>query len=73
MLEQKGGTIVNVSSITGLMGYARMSGYCATKFAVVGFTEALRDGQRPVGPDQVGVEAVLGTAVSGHRRQVRRP
>ena len=25
------------------MGYARMGGYCATKFAVIGFTEALRD------------------------------
>jgi short-subunit dehydrogenase len=34
---------VNVSSIAGLMGYARMGGYCATKFAIVGFTEALRD------------------------------
>jgi short-subunit dehydrogenase len=25
------------------MGYARMGGYCATKFAVIGFTESLRD------------------------------
>jgi short-subunit dehydrogenase len=25
------------------MGYARMGGYCATKYALVGFTEALRD------------------------------
>src|ERR1051326_429525 len=25
------------------MGYARMGGYCATKFAMIGFTEALRD------------------------------
>jgi len=43
MLERGEGAIVNVSSIAGLMGYARMGGYCATKFAVVGFTEALRD------------------------------
>ncbi len=43
MLERGSGTIVNVASIVGLMGYARMGGYCATKFAVVGFTEALRD------------------------------
>ena len=42
MLERRSGTIVNVSSIAGLMGYARMGGYCATKFAVVGFTESLR-------------------------------
>lgn len=43
MLERGDGVIVNVSSIAGLMGYARMGGYCATKFAIVGFTEALRD------------------------------
>jgi len=42
MLARRRGTIVNVSSITGLMGFARMSGYCATKFAVTGFTEAVR-------------------------------
>jgi short-subunit dehydrogenase len=43
MLERRSGTIVNVSSITGIMGFARMGGYCASKFAVIGFTEALRD------------------------------
>jgi len=43
MLERGSGTIVNVASIAGLMGYARMGGYCATKFALAGFTEALRD------------------------------
>ena len=43
MLARREGTIVNVASIAGLMGYARMGGYCATKFALVGFTEALRD------------------------------
>lgn len=43
MLARKRGTIVNVASIAGIMGYARMGGYCATKFALVGFTEALRD------------------------------
>jgi len=43
MLARGRGSIVNVASITGIMGYARMGGYCATKFAMVGFTEALRD------------------------------
>src|SRR5687767_11402604 len=37
MLERRRGTIVNVSSIAGIMGYAHMSGYSASKFAVVGF------------------------------------
>jgi len=43
MLARGEGAIVNVSSITGIMGFARMGGYCATKFAVIGLTEALRD------------------------------
>jgi len=43
MLARRAGTIVNVSSIAGIMGYARMGGYCATKFAIIGFSEALRD------------------------------
>ncbi len=49
MLERRDGTIVNVASITGLMGFARMGGYCATKFAIVGMTEALRDEMFPRG------------------------
>jgi short-subunit dehydrogenase len=43
MLARGAGTIVNVSSIAGIMGYAGMGGYCASKFAIIGFTEALRD------------------------------
>jgi len=43
MLDRGDGSIVNVSSIAGIMGYARMGGYCATKFAIIGFSEALRD------------------------------
>lgn len=43
MLARGSGTIVNVGSIAGIMGFARMSGYCATKFALAGFSEALRD------------------------------
>ena len=43
MLARGTGTIVNVASIAGIMGYARMGGYCATKFAMIGFSETLRD------------------------------
>ena len=42
MISRKEGAIVNVGSIAGIMGFARMGGYCATKFAVTGLTEALR-------------------------------
>jgi NAD(P)-dependent dehydrogenase (short-subunit alcohol dehydrogenase family) len=36
------GHVVNISSLNGLMAQASMSGYCATKFAVRGFTESVR-------------------------------
>jgi short-subunit dehydrogenase len=49
MLARGSGAIVNVASIAGIMGYARMGGYCATKFAMIGFTEALRDEVLPRG------------------------
>ena len=41
MKQQKLGHIVNVASLAGTAGTAGMSGYCATKFAVAGFTESL--------------------------------
>jgi NAD(P)-dependent dehydrogenase (short-subunit alcohol dehydrogenase family) len=34
--------IVNLSSVFGLMGYPGQAAYCASKFAVRGFTESLR-------------------------------
>jgi NAD(P)-dependent dehydrogenase (short-subunit alcohol dehydrogenase family) len=34
--------IVNISSVFGLMAYPTQSAYCASKFAVKGFTETLR-------------------------------
>jgi NAD(P)-dependent dehydrogenase (short-subunit alcohol dehydrogenase family) len=35
------GTLVNISSVFGLIGYAGQTHYCASKFAVRGFTETL--------------------------------
>ncbi len=37
-----GGTIVNVGSLAGRRGISPLGGYCASKFALVGLTEALR-------------------------------
>jgi NADP-dependent 3-hydroxy acid dehydrogenase YdfG len=42
MLEQGSGAIVNTSSVFGLAGIPHQSAYCASKFAVRGFTESLR-------------------------------
>jgi NADP-dependent 3-hydroxy acid dehydrogenase YdfG len=41
MISQRSGTILFVSSIAGLQGYAGEAVYCATKFAQVGFAQAL--------------------------------
>lgn len=41
MLEQGGGTIVNLSSGAGKFGFSVTSGYSASKFAVSGLSEAL--------------------------------
>lgn len=43
------GTIVNTSSMAGLFGVFGYTGYCASKFAVRGFSEALRRELRPYG------------------------
>jgi short-subunit dehydrogenase len=42
MLAQKSGHIVVISSVAGKFGVPMRSGYCATKFALHGFFEALR-------------------------------
>jgi 3-oxoacyl-[acyl-carrier protein] reductase len=41
MIKQKQGAIINISSICGIKGYAQCAGYCASKFGLVGFSEAL--------------------------------
>ncbi|HYV17154.1 MAG TPA: SDR family oxidoreductase [Conexibacter sp.] len=42
LLAQNDGAIVNVSSVFGLIGFPTQSAYCASKFAVRGYTESLR-------------------------------
>jgi NADP-dependent 3-hydroxy acid dehydrogenase YdfG len=41
MLKQKQGTILMISSMAGVYGFAGEAVYCATKFAQVGFAQAL--------------------------------
>ena len=42
MLERGEGHLVNVASAGGLLAIPSLSAYCASKFGVVGFTDALR-------------------------------
>lgn len=43
MRAAKSGRIINISSIHGRVGAARMGAYCATKFGLLGFTQALAE------------------------------
>jgi NAD(P)-dependent dehydrogenase (short-subunit alcohol dehydrogenase family) len=47
MRRQKGGRILNISSLAGLTAIPFWPYYCASKFALEGFTEALRYEVRP--------------------------
>jgi NAD(P)-dependent dehydrogenase (short-subunit alcohol dehydrogenase family) len=54
--ERRAGTIVNISSLAGLIGQPFVGIYCATKFAMEGATEALRMKVRPFGIHVVLIE-----------------
>ncbi|HVH87289.1 MAG TPA: SDR family oxidoreductase, partial [Terriglobales bacterium] len=56
MRVQRSGHIIMVSSILGLMGQPMVSGYCASKHALEGWTEALRVELRSLGIKVVLVE-----------------
>jgi NADP-dependent 3-hydroxy acid dehydrogenase YdfG len=49
LVDQDDGVIVNTSSVFGLLGMPYQSAYCASKFAVRGFTDALRQELRGTG------------------------
>jgi len=55
LLEQDDGVIVNTSSVFGLLGIPFQSAYCASKFAVRGFTDSLRQELRGTGVRAVTV------------------
>jgi 3-oxoacyl-[acyl-carrier protein] reductase len=49
MLREDFGDVVNVSSQAGKHGYADVPAYCASKFGLLGYAEALRDHARKTG------------------------
>ncbi|HEX8425556.1 SDR family oxidoreductase [Hymenobacter sp.] len=56
MKQQHEGHIVNVGSLAGTAGTANLAGYCATKYAVRGFSDALF---KEVRPDGVRVTCIM--------------
>lgn len=58
MASQRQGTIVNVSSLMGKVAAPTMATYSATKFAILGFTQALR---QELAPYNIHVVALLPT------------
>ncbi len=58
-----GGSIINVASVAGKVGYADLAHYCASKFAVVGFTNALA---KEVAKDNITVNAICPGIVRTH-------
>ena len=55
MKTQSGGCIINIASISGKVGHPKQAHYCASKFAVVGFTNALA---KELGPANIRVNAI---------------
>ncbi|MDH3276777.1 MAG: SDR family oxidoreductase [Nitrosopumilus sp.] len=55
MIKKKSGHIVNVASVAGSMGLPGIAPYCATKFAMLGFSEGLKHELKETG---VGVTVV---------------
>jgi len=49
MLRQKSGDIINVSSTSGLRGFAYDAAYCASKFGIIGLSESLSEEVRRSG------------------------
>jgi len=56
MAEAGGGAIINLGSVTWLIGQGGMPGYSAAKSAIVGLTRSLA---RDLGPDNIRVNSVL--------------
>lgn len=70
MREQQSGSIINISSIGGVMGLPFQGLYSATKFAVEGLTEALRMEVKPFGISVVLVEpGDFKTSFTGQRKK----
>ena len=63
-----GGKIINISSGAGKRGIARYAAYCASKFAVIGFTQAMA---QEVAVNKINVNAICPGLVDTDRKSTR--
>lgn len=72
MVAQRTGQVVNLSSILGIAPSPNMSAYCASKFAILGFSQSLR---AELAPHGVGVTAIcpgmIATSIAADGRVTR--
>lgn len=73
MRTRRRGFIVNISSIAGLIGHPGSAFYAASKFAVEGFSEALRGELAPTGVGVMTVQPSFFRTEFGHAVLHRRP
>jgi len=64
MIARGGGRIINISSTSGKHGVARFAAYCASKFAVRGFTQALA---LELAPHNITVNAICPGLIATER------
>ncbi|MFN8489519.1 MAG: glucose 1-dehydrogenase [Caldilineaceae bacterium] len=62
--QQRGGKIVNIASTSGKIGVARFAAYCASKFAVIGFTQSLA---QELGAYGINVNAICPSLLATER------
>lgn len=69
MKNSSGGSIVNVSSLGGLVGYPLLSAYCASKWGQIGFTKACAEEGKK---DKIRVNAIApGKADTAIRAKIK--
>jgi NAD(P)-dependent dehydrogenase (short-subunit alcohol dehydrogenase family) len=62
--QSSAGSIINISSVAGRLGYAYRTPYAATKWAIIGFTQSLA---KELGPEGIRANAILPGIVRGPR------
>lgn len=74
MVKQRQGQIINIASTSGLQGRPLDSVYCASKFGVMGLTQALAEEVRPYGIRvQVVAPDAVDTPMWGQNGPIRPP